>query len=100
VAGQTRASAQALLFGSRRNLFIPITLRPAFSGEVLSCDVENTRLSPAKPVDATRICSPFVIAHGTLGIPFYLTFGRTDSATLAYPNTEGDERERDCRPKG
>ena len=24
----------------------------------------------------------------------YLTFGRTNSATLAYPNTEGDERER------
>jgi DNA-binding beta-propeller fold protein YncE len=95
VAGQTRATAQALLFGPRENLFIPTTLRPAFSGEVLSCDVENTRLSPAKPLDATRICSPFVPADGPLGIPFYLTFGRTDSATLTYPNTEADERKRD-----
>jgi DNA-binding beta-propeller fold protein YncE len=95
VAGQTRASAQALLFGPRHNLFIPITLRPAFSGEVLSCDVENSRLSPTKSTDATKICSPFALANGTLGIPFYLTFGRTDSATLTYPGKEAGEREQD-----
>jgi hypothetical protein len=88
--GQTRASAQALLFGPDQNLFIPVTFRPDFFGEVLSCDVERTALSPRESTDATKICKTFVPA-GTLGVPFYLTFGRTDSATLAYPIAgEGD----------
>jgi hypothetical protein len=69
--GQTRGTAQALLFGPSGKLFVPITLRPALVGQAVSCDV------------GTKACSQFA-GVGTLGTPFYLTFGRTDSATLAY----------------
>ena len=70
--GQTRGTAQALVFGPSGKLFVPITLRPALVGQVVSCDV------------GAKACSQFT-GVGTLGLPFYLTFGRTDSATLAYP---------------
>jgi len=68
--GQTRATAQALLFGPSGKLFVPITLRPLV-GQVVVCDV--------------NACNGFT-SVGTLGAPFYLTFGRIDSASLAYPN--------------
>jgi hypothetical protein len=71
VVGETRATAQALLFGPSGQLFVPITLRPAVVGQVVVCDL--------------KACNGFTDV-GTLGAPFYLTFGRTDSASLAYPN--------------
>jgi sugar lactone lactonase YvrE len=74
-----RAFAQALLFGPDDCLFVPITN----TGEVRKYNVgyqkctDNTRLG-------NGTYATFV-SPGLLGAPFYLTFGRTDSATLAYP---------------
>jgi hypothetical protein len=65
--GQPRAYAQAIVFGPGGKLFVPITN----TGEVRSYDV------------ATKISTPFE-APGTLDSPWYLTFGQTDPATLAY----------------
>jgi hypothetical protein len=67
LAGQPRAYAQALLFGPGGKLFVPITN----TGEVRSYDV------------ATKNFNDFE-APGTLDSPWYLTFGQTDPATLAY----------------
>jgi sugar lactone lactonase YvrE len=67
--GQGRAFAQALLFGKGGYLFVPISN----SGEIRKYDV------------GTHNFDVFVPA-GTLGAPFYLTFGRTDPGTLAYPD--------------
>jgi len=69
--GQKRATAQALVFGPGGTLFLPITFRPAVAGQVVTCNV------------VTKACNGFT-GLGTLGAPFYLTFGRTDSGTLAY----------------
>jgi hypothetical protein len=69
-SGQARAYAQALLFGPGGDLYVPI----ASSGEVRRYDVRARRYtifiragSPGGPVT-----------------PQYLSFGRTDPATLAY----------------
>jgi hypothetical protein len=69
--GQPRAFAQALLFGPGGCLFVPISN----TGEVRKYNVGTSTCS-----------STTFIAPGALGAPFYLTFGRTDSATLAYPD--------------
>jgi hypothetical protein len=69
--GQPRAFAQALLFGPGGRLFVPITGGGPDTGAVRSYDV------------TTRTFTNFV-APGTLGQPWYLTFGNTDPATLAY----------------
>jgi hypothetical protein len=69
--GQPRAFAQALLFGPGGYLFVPISN----TGEVRKYNVG----------DAMYPYTTF-ITPGALGAPFYLTFGRTDSATLAYPD--------------
>jgi DNA-binding beta-propeller fold protein YncE len=73
---QARAFAQALLFGPGGKLFVPITN----SGVVRRYDVVKKKFDE------------FVRA-GALGAPFYLTFGRTDPATLAYPNEGAGERD-------
>jgi hypothetical protein len=73
---QARSFAQALLFGPGGKLFVPISGNdPITTGQVRSYDV------------GTKLFDVFVPAHtlgGPLGAPFYLTFGRTNSATLAY----------------
>jgi hypothetical protein len=76
---QPRAFAQALLFGPLGNLFVPTTTPPTSAGQVPVGQVLSCKVLPPK------ICSIFV-HPGTLGSPFYLTFGRTDPATLAYPH--------------
>jgi hypothetical protein len=73
-----RAAPQALLFGPGGRLYVPITGPPdsLYLGEVRSYDV------------AAKAYTVFVpdFAHGgPMGSPWYLTFGRTDPATLAYP---------------
>jgi DNA-binding beta-propeller fold protein YncE len=76
VAGQPRAFAQALLFGPDGFLFVPISGNGPDTGAVRRYNV------------ATRQVTDFVppsVKGGPMGAPFYLTFGRTDPATLAYP---------------
>ena len=67
----SRAFAQALLFGPGGYLFVPMSN----TGEIRKCNV-----------DTSMYTYTTFIAPGALGAPFYLTFGRTDSATLAYPD--------------
>jgi glucose/arabinose dehydrogenase len=76
---QKRVAAQALLFGPDERLYVPIndTLNadPNHVGEVRSYDVATH--------DSTVVLPPFA-QGGTLKNPWFLTFGRTNSATLAY----------------
>jgi len=74
VVGQPRVFADGLLFGPDGKLFVPVTGNdPSHTGEVRSYDVATAGY-------------PFttVVRIGTLKAPFFLTFGRTNSATLAY----------------
>ncbi len=69
--GEPRAFAQAILFGPDGKLFIPISGGGPSTGEIRQYDV------PTKKYD-------IFVKGGILVSPQYLTFGRTDSATLAY----------------
>jgi len=69
--GLSRAYAQTLLFGPGGFLFVPINT----TGEVRRYNVDTERFTI------------FVPPGGPLGQPWYLTFGNTNPATLAY---EGD----------
>ena len=76
VVGQARVFAQALLFGPDGKLFVPISgSDPNHTGEVRSYDF--TTNPPTQAV---------VVPAGTLKAPWYLMFGRTNSATLGYEN--------------
>jgi hypothetical protein len=69
---QPRAYGQAIVFGSGGRLFVPIsTLNSPYSGSVRSYDVSTGQFDTFEPA-------------GTLGSGWYLTFGQTDPATLAY----------------
>lgn len=70
--GQPRAFAQALLFGPRGKLFVPISGGGPDAGSIRRYDV------------CSKTFDLFVPAGGQLAAPTYLTFGKTDSATLAY----------------
>jgi DNA-binding beta-propeller fold protein YncE len=80
--GQPRAFAQALLFGPDGKLFVPITGNGPDTGSVRRYDVHHP-----KKFD---VFVPPASAGGPLGMPWYLTFGNTDPATLDY---EGDREE-------
>jgi hypothetical protein len=69
--GPSRAYGQAILFGPGGHLFVPITANGPDTGAVRSYDV------------GAKMFTNFV-APGTMGEPWYLTFGQTDPATLAY----------------
>jgi DNA-binding beta-propeller fold protein YncE len=69
-AGGSRAFAQAILFGPKERLFVPITN----TGEVRRYNVH------AGTYDS------FVKAGGELKAPFYLTFRKTNPKTLEYGN--------------
>ncbi|MEH7526269.1 hypothetical protein V7149_23830 [Bacillus sp. JJ1503] len=71
VVGEPRAFAQAILFGPGGKLFVPITGDGPDTGSVRRYDVESGSFDVFVP-------------SGILGAPFYLTFGKTDSATLNY----------------
>jgi hypothetical protein len=68
VVGEPRTYAQALLFGPNGRLFVPINN----TGEVRRYDVRTKRFQS------------LVQSGGPLTEPWYLTFGKTDSGTLAY----------------
>lgn len=75
-AGEPRAFAQALLFGPGGDLYVPISGgSTTHTGSVRRYDVHS------KSFDV--IVKPFA-AGGPLQTPNYLTFGRTDPATLEY----------------
>ncbi|SER91408.1 hypothetical protein [Psychrobacillus sp. OK032] len=71
VVGEPRAFAMAILFGPKGKLFVPISGDGPDSGSVRRYDVESGSFDVFVP-------------PGILGAPWYLTFGNTDSATLAY----------------
>jgi hypothetical protein len=74
IAGQPRSFAQAILFGPDGKLFVPISGNdPATTGQIRRYDV------------STKKHEVFVKNENkALSSPQYLTFGRTDPATLAY----------------
>ena len=69
--GEPRAFAQAILFGPDGKLFVPISGGGPSTGEIRQYDVRTKRYD-------------IFVKGGILVSPQYLTFGRTDSATLAY----------------
>jgi hypothetical protein len=79
--GQPRAFAQALLFGPGGKLFVPITANGPDSGEVRRYDVSTGTFDVFVPPQALG---------GPMGQPWYLTFGHTDPATLAYVDHPGN----------
>ena len=70
--GQPRAFAQAMAFGPGGKLFVPISGNGPDTGSVRAYDV------------GTEEYSVFIQPGGVLGQPWFLTFGKTDAATLAY----------------
>ncbi|AGP38785.1 hypothetical protein BE04_42065 [Sorangium cellulosum] len=79
-AGEPRASAQALLFGPGGRLYLPLTQfsAPEHQGEVRRYDV-GTKMF--------EVVVPSFADGGPLQAGWYLTFRRTNPATLVY---EGD----------
>jgi hypothetical protein len=73
--GQPRAFAQALLFGPGGYLFVPISGNGPDTGAVRRYDVSTKQFTDFVPASASG---------GPLGAPWYLTFGKTDPATLVY----------------
>jgi hypothetical protein len=76
--GGDRALAQAIVFGPGGDLFVPISGNGPDTGAVRRYDVK------------THAYTNFVAPGGPLGSPWYLTFGKTDTATLAYKAKKGD----------
>jgi hypothetical protein len=75
-----RAFAQALLFGPGGFLFVPIAGDGPDTGSVRQYDV-SASISP----QPFSIFVPPRKEEGPLRAPWYLTFGKTDPGTLAYP---------------
>lgn len=77
---EPRAFAQALLFGPEGKLFVPISGDGPATGSVRRYDV------------STKTFDVFVKPRakgGALQLPWYLSFGKTNAATLAYPGAAG-----------
>ncbi|WP_410984358.1 hypothetical protein [Bacillus cereus] len=84
VIGQPRAFAQALLFGPDGKLFVPITGDGSDTGSVRRYNVHHHH----KTYD---VFVPPTSAGGPLGEPWYLSFGNTNPATLAYRRDWDDD---------
>ena len=77
--GGYRAVAHSLLFGPGGRLYVPILYPSDFSpGEIRRYEV----LTNTFPKSFDLLVSP----GGPLTAPYYMIFGKTDPATLAYPN--------------
>jgi outer membrane protein assembly factor BamB len=70
--GGDRAFAEAIIFGPGGHLFVPISGNGPDTGGVRRYDV------------TADTYTDFVAPGGPLGSPWYLSFGETDPATLAY----------------
>lgn len=79
--GAPRAFAQALLFGPAGFLFVPIS-GGGSAGAVRRYNVTD----PAHLTFPFTSIVPPAASGGPLGQPWYLTFGKTNPATLAYDN--------------
>jgi DNA-binding beta-propeller fold protein YncE len=77
---QPRAFAQALLFGPDGFLFVPITGDGPDTGSVRKYNI-SANISPPP----FSVLVPPRKANGPLRAPWYLTFGKTNPANLAYP---------------
>ena len=77
-AGGDRAFAQAILFGPGGDLFVPISGNGPDTGAVRRYEI------------TTDTYTNFVAPGGPLGSPWYLTFGKTGPATLAYKSKQAD----------
>lgn len=75
-AGAPRVVAQALLFGPGGKLFVPISGLGPDTGSVRRYDVSTKLFDAFVPASALG---------GPLELPWYLTFGKTNPSTLAYP---------------
>jgi hypothetical protein len=86
VAGRT--PAQALLFGPDGKLYVPIEFVPASKSLGLAAGdpahVGEVRVYDVASHNAPTDVVPPFSKGGPLKSPSYLTFGRTNSATLAY----------------
>jgi outer membrane protein assembly factor BamB len=81
VGAEGRAFAQALLFGPKGRLFIPINGPIAgVSGPVTGIHTGEVRRYNVK----TKAYDIFIAAGGNLANPWYMTFGETDPSTLEY----------------
>jgi DNA-binding beta-propeller fold protein YncE len=77
--GQPRAYAQAIAFGPGGDLYVPITGSGPDTGSVRRYDV------------STKNYTVLIAPGGPLGSAWYLTFGQTNPATLAYNTKPGSE---------
>ncbi|HWI47711.1 MAG TPA: hypothetical protein VNU45_05740, partial [Rummeliibacillus sp.] len=82
VVGHPRAFAQALLFGPDGKLFVPITGDGPDTGSVRRYNVHHSK--------TFDVIVPPASGGGPLGEPWYLTFGNTNPATLAYQYDHDD----------
>jgi DNA-binding beta-propeller fold protein YncE len=85
--GQPRAFAQAILFGPGGQLFVPISGNGPDTGSVREYNVDTTSYKV------------FVASGGLLEMGWYLTFGKTNPATLSY-NTKKDSETSDGTSDG
>lgn len=83
--GFNRAFAQTLLFGPDGSLFVPINLRNAFSGFPVPGEVRRYNVE-------TKAYWTFVTGRGDVIFPEYMTFGKTNPATLAYDDDDDKEK--------
>jgi DNA-binding beta-propeller fold protein YncE len=93
--GQPRAFAQAILFGPNGKLFVPITgPGPAVTGQPLGPDTGSVRRYNVKTKTFDVFVRPALLG-GPLTEPWYLTFGKTDPATLAYGHDKEESSDHD-----
>ncbi|MGJ7922883.1 Vgb family protein [Neobacillus sp. LXY-4] len=88
IAGQQpRAFAQAILFGPDGKLIVPITGPGPLTGNPLGPDTGSVRRYTVDVLNNSfefEVIVPPATENGPLGEPWYLSFGNTNHATLAY----------------
>lgn len=95
VLGQPRALAQALLFGPKEKLFVPITgpIDPDTGAPVGPNTGSVRRYNVHHHHKTFDVFVPPASAGGPLAVPWYLTFGNTNPATLAYGHDQEESND-------